>query len=121
MVVQALDCFFPLDERLVERRKYMDDLRDTGLLLDEFVTLTHRPKVFLSYGHEDRELVQHLRTECLRHGVHAWMDSEQIRVGDLWEERIKRAISEAAAVVLCFSETNSPGRVFQSSRGNARS
>ena len=59
--------------------------------------------VFISYSRKDRdfaqELIEQLRTSKLLH----WIDSEELRGGDNWEQKIDDAIREAFAVLLVMS------------------
>lgn len=60
--------------------------------------------VFISYVHEDRELVGALCDELRQEGVAVWLDREQIHPGQRWREAIRHAIREGAFFIACFSE-----------------
>jgi len=68
------------------------------------VNTTGRPKVFLSYSHNDRRwadrLLTHLR--AIADKVDVWSDS-QIKAGESWDEEITRAISSADVAILLVS------------------
>ena len=59
--------------------------------------------VFLSYVREDAETIDQLAKELSRGGVRVWLDREQIKVGEIWPERIRSAILKATFCVVCFS------------------
>lgn len=62
-----------------------------------------RPKVFLSYCHQDLESVQNLYTELKKREVDIWFDKINMR-GGLWKEQIERAIWRSQYFLLCISE-----------------
>jgi hypothetical protein len=68
------------------------------------VNTTDRPKVFLSYSHNDRRwadrLLIHLR--AIADKVDVWSDS-QIEVGESWGNEIARAITTADVAILLVS------------------
>jgi tetratricopeptide (TPR) repeat protein len=66
--------------------------------------------VFVSYCHEDRELVKNLGEGLERQGVGVWVDTRELRGGDRLEKEIKEAIEEARAVIVVLSH-----RTFNSS------
>jgi hypothetical protein len=61
---------------------------------------------FISYAHVDAAMVgglrQHLNVVCAALGITLWID-EEIRPGDLWDGKIKRALSEAHIFIFCVS------------------
>lgn len=63
--------------------------------------------VFLSYHSADAEWVGALKAALEAKGIRVWLDSEQIRPGDLFPNALSRAISSVRSVVLVLS----PGSV----------
>src|ERR1039458_828609 len=58
--------------------------------------------VFLSYCHDDRDVVEHLCQSLRAAGEIVWWD-EDIQCGQDWKCEIRTALREAYAVVLCLS------------------
>jgi TolB-like protein/tetratricopeptide (TPR) repeat protein len=59
--------------------------------------------VFISYGREDTAAAQRL-TEALRsQGVEVWFDHNELRGGDVWDQKIRRQIKECALFVPVIS------------------
>jgi hypothetical protein len=63
--------------------------------------------VFLSYHSGDANWVATLKTALEARGITAWLDTEQIRPGDLFPGRLARAIGSVRCVVIVLS----PGAV----------
>ena len=63
--------------------------------------------VFLSYHSGDADWVEALKTALEAKGIRVWIDSEQIRPGDLFPGALARAIGGVQCVVLVLS----PGSV----------
>lgn len=61
------------------------------------------PRVFLSYVHEDMELVRKLRLDLHTAGMQPWMDQYEILAGQPWRRTIQRAIRMSDFYVPCFS------------------
>lgn len=61
------------------------------------------PHVFISYVHENAEIVQRLCRILQSYGVTVWIDREQIKPGSRWTEAIQDAISEGSFYIACFS------------------
>jgi hypothetical protein len=65
---------------------------------------------FLSYHSGDAEWVARLKAALESNGIRVWLDSEQIRPGDLFPGALARAIDNVGSVVLVLS----PGSVASS-------
>ena len=65
---------------------------------------------FLSYHSGDAEWVARLKAALESNGIRVWLDSEQIRPGDLFPGALARAIDEVRCVVLVLS----PGSIASS-------
>jgi hypothetical protein len=60
--------------------------------------------VFLSYSHQDHDIVLRLQTDLRTQGIHIWVDHEDIKPGTRdWEVAVRNAIRQAHAVVLIAS------------------
>ncbi len=61
------------------------------------------PHVFISYVHENREIVSRLCGTLKAHGLDVWLDRERIRPGYKWKDAIADAIIDGAFFLACFS------------------
>lgn len=52
------------------------------------------PVVFISYASEDKDYAISLYNELEKKGIKPWLDKENLRCGDRWEEVITKAINE---------------------------
>jgi hypothetical protein len=63
-------------------------------------------KGFISYAHEDgamfREVCKHLTPIARRYGIEFWTDAE-LHTGQIWNDTIAKAISEADVFVALVS------------------
>jgi hypothetical protein len=72
-----------------------------------------KPRVFISYVHENRSTVLRLVTELRRHGVDVWFDREALTPGVFWRDEIRSAVRAHGYFVACFSkEYNSRIRTY---------
>ena len=66
-------------------------------------------KIFISYAHEDKELLellkQHLKGHLIRHQHYEFQiwDDNEIAVGQDWESQINTAIEESSVCLLLIS------------------
>lgn len=60
-------------------------------------------KVFISYVRDDQNAVNLLAAELRREGIHVWLDRDDIRPGEFWEETLQDAIRNGAYFLACFS------------------
>jgi TIR domain len=65
------------------------------------MAMTH---VFISYVHENRDIVDQLRNELENRGVKVWLDRDAIGPGERWKDAIKRAIRGGSFFIACFSK-----------------
>jgi hypothetical protein len=63
-----------------------------------------RPRVFLAYAVEDRELVERLYDDLAARGFDPWMDRRKLLPGQNWPECIRRTIDVAHYFIACLSE-----------------
>lgn len=75
----------------------------------------HAPAVFLSYSHEDGEIVSRVYEELKRHGLRVWFDKFEIHVGANVINDVKRGLdaSDAALLFLSASSANSSWLPFE--------
>jgi hypothetical protein len=62
------------------------------------------PLVFLSFASEDREMVTALARDLQERGVSVWQDSQNLRAGQNWEERIPECIKRVDYFVFVQTE-----------------
>ena len=60
-------------------------------------------KLFISHSSEDDTLVGKLRQQLAAHGVDGWIDSRQLRGGDVLSMEITAAIASATAFLVVVS------------------
>jgi TIR domain. len=77
-----------------------------GSLALEWDPATTGPSVFLSYAHEDGELVERLASALRARGCHVWIDRKGMRVGDRLLDRIAGAIDEVDFLLAIVSEAS---------------
>jgi len=58
---------------------------------------------FLSYLHANARDVGRLAADLRENGVQIWLDRDDIRPGEIWQESIRSAIRNGAYFVACFS------------------
>jgi TIR domain-containing protein len=75
-------------------------------LLSESNPATTGPSVFISYAHEDGELVTRLGSALRARGCRVWIDREGMRVGDRLIDRIAGAIDEVDFLLAIVSEAS---------------
>lgn len=61
--------------------------------------------VFISYVHEDEEMVAELRKALKVGGIRVWTDHD-LKPGDFWEKVIQEKIQDAGFLVACFSHAS---------------
>ena len=62
-----------------------------------------RPRVFISYVREDKNIVERLRQDLSDRGIDVWIDRYEIKPGVIWEDAIRKAIRDGAFFIACFS------------------
>jgi hypothetical protein len=61
------------------------------------------PDVFLAYAAPDRAWAEQLNDALHAAGVHAWLDSAEIRPGDNWKEPLEKALRESKTLVFILT------------------
>ena len=62
--------------------------------------------VFLSYGREDSAEADRLRAELEHRGFEVWIDTSELRGGQLWKQALARAIREARYFIALMSTSS---------------
>jgi len=60
-------------------------------------------KIFISYSRKNLEKVKDLYKKLKELGHSLWMDEEDLLAGQIWENEVKKVISNAQAVLICLS------------------
>lgn len=60
--------------------------------------------VFISYVHENKQIVDRLYSDLSKYGIKVWLDRNDLEPGTFWKDAIRRAISDGAFFVACFSD-----------------
>jgi hypothetical protein len=60
-------------------------------------------RVFISYAHEDRSVIDHIQSRLDAAGYAVWIDRESITGGELWRTRIVEAIESSNVFLLMLS------------------
>jgi len=61
------------------------------------------PNVFISSVRDNSDQVDKLAAELSQHGVTVWLDREQIKPRERWQDAIRQAIGEGDYFIACFS------------------
>ncbi|SRR6266498_834696 len=59
--------------------------------------------IFVSYSRIDGEAVDYIVARLEQDGFNVWLDREEIKAGELWQEAIVQAVDDAYAFVLMLS------------------
>lgn len=62
--------------------------------------------VFISYSHQNKDFVDALATQLVKHRARVWLDRWELSVGDSLIERIQSAITEASALIVVLSKAS---------------
>ena len=73
-------------------------------------TVTVAPHAFVSYVHEDKEIVERLCSELREKGVALWLDREKILAGEPWRVAIRKAIRDGTFFIACLSQSSQSKR-----------
>jgi hypothetical protein len=63
-----------------------------------------KPKVFISYAHEDLKEVQRLYEMLKKADCSPWIDKKNLLPGQKWKYIIKKAIKSSDFFLACFSK-----------------
>jgi hypothetical protein len=74
-----------------------------GMKLIQVIGKPKRPRIFLSYAHEDFEKVQELYLKLQSAGFEPWYDKKNLDIGDIWENEISKSLKETDFFIFCMS------------------
>lgn len=63
-------------------------------------------RLFLSYAHDDKDIVEKLYEQLLKAGFDPWMDTKKIFPGENWKLAISSAIKDSAFFLACLSKNS---------------
>lgn len=63
-----------------------------------------KKQIFLSYAREDRILVEDLYDRLKTSGYEPWMDTKNVKGGELWDRRISLALKNSDFILVCLSK-----------------
>ena len=62
--------------------------------------------IFISYSHKDKEFVDSLAANLVKHRVRVWVDTWELNVGDSIIAKVQAAIQEADALLIVLSQAS---------------
>lgn len=63
-------------------------------------------QVFLCHANEDKEEVKKVYDKLKQNGIKPWMDKEDLKPGQQWDQEINKAIKESDHVMIFFSKVS---------------
>lgn len=75
--------------------------------------------VFISYASRDREVAKRLANELAKHGLRAWIDEYNLKMGEKWEEQIRDAINNSRLCLVLLSNATIPLKPWVSKEWSA--
>ena len=60
--------------------------------------------VFISYVRENKKVVDRLHQKLTSQGIEVWLDRQDLGPGVRWKRKIRKAISDGAFFIACFSK-----------------
>lgn len=60
--------------------------------------------VFISYSHEDYEIVERIASYLVKENLHVWIDKWELNFGDSLIQKVQDAISEASVLLIMLSK-----------------
>jgi hypothetical protein len=62
-----------------------------------------KPKIFLSYTHEDIGMAKRIYPDLKRYGLDIWFDNESLLPGQDWDNEIEKAIETSKYFLILLS------------------
>lgn len=59
--------------------------------------------VFISYSHKNKDFVDKLAANLVKHKTHVWVDSWELNVGDSIIDKVQEALQESSALIIVIS------------------
>lgn len=75
--------------------------------------------VFISYASPDKEVAILLAEELAKHGLTIWVDAQDIKAGQNWQEEIRRAINNSRLCLVLLSQATVPLKPWISNEWSA--
>lgn len=74
-----------------------------------------KPKVFVSYASEDRQIADQIVSELNKENINCWISYESIHTGDVWSESIVSGIIDCPVFLLVLSQhvNNDPKQILR--------
>ncbi len=66
--------------------------------------MTQKPRIFISYAWENKDIVRRLERELRNAGLEVWVDDQQARAGDNLPKRISDALEWCTTLILLWSK-----------------
>lgn len=89
-----------------DARKFIEETLerlDRYDIKEEIISKRKRKGVFLSYAHEDFEIVRHIFLSLVKAGIDVWFDERNLQGGDKYEEDIPAAIADSRIFIPILS------------------
>lgn len=62
--------------------------------------------VFISYSHQDQEVVEKIATYLVKENIHIWIDKWELNYGDSLIQRIQEALTESSVLLIMLSKAS---------------
>ncbi len=62
--------------------------------------------VFICYSHQDKDFVDKLAANLVKHKAHVWVDRWELNVGDSIIDKVQDAIQESSALIIVISNSS---------------
>ena len=110
----------PVSELLGWTKWPIVGLIDIPLLVLAINVFLLKKTIFLSYSWADRERVMPIYERLKKAGLDVWIDRDQLRGGDDWEERIRNEMLKSRRIVVFLSHALNDGGFLLAELGLAR-
>ena len=60
--------------------------------------------IFISYSHQDKDFVDKLAANLVKHKAHVWVDRWELHIGDSIIDKVQEAIQESSAFIIVISK-----------------
>jgi TIR domain len=75
--------------------------------------------VFISYASPDREVAKRLAEELAKHSLTTWVDEQDLKLGENWQEQIRAAINRSRLCLVLLSRATVPLKPWVSKEWSA--
>lgn len=110
--------FFPFEtlKKFEGNRKYEIQCQNSAEMVDVLVLINDfggkempdgskdEKAVFISYVNRDFDKAKKLYDDLTRNGINVWLNKMNLKPGDDWKYKIRKAIQNASFFIACFSE-----------------